>query len=787
MMTLSLVVFADYKLEDFQMDVKSRGSGAHGWRVLLGMGVCGLLACAVLSFPGPLLIQAVAAQTRGEQNQLTVDRIYSAPSLSGKILRDTVWSPDGKMLTYLDNGSGGPEIWAVDALNGQRHVLVDAPRLRGLLLNPESRGQQTGLGRLSPTRYLWAPGSEALLLISARELFWYDLKSKSAKKLVAEREGKVSAGEEGEIDDAKISPDGHWVSFLRRHDLWVVSVAGGEIRQLTKGGSEDLRDGELDWVYPEELDLDTAYWWAPDSSKISFLQLDERKVEKYPLVSQLSYAGSVTEEQFPAAGSPNPVARVGVVDVDGGDVRWMDTGSDPSVLLARVAWLPDSRRVAIERLNRVQNHLELLFAEAASGKCETVLTEQDKYWINLNDDLRFLSDGRRFLWASERSGFRHLYLYDIAGKQIAQLTRGDWEIEDGVTMDEQSQAVYFTSTKKSPVERQFYSVTLLGGAPVELTQGHGTHEVSMAPDGGHFLDTYSTATSPPQQRLYKKDGSLVATLEENRIPELEKYHFQPVEFFTVPGADGTPLDAAMIKPTGFEPTRRYPVIVHLYGGPHGQEVRDEWQGTNLLWHELMAEKGFVIFILDNRGTAGRGHNFETPIYHHFGRVELADQLAGARWLSSQPYIDSSRIGIWGWSFGGYLTCVAMLRGGGVFKAGFAGAPVTDWQRYDTIYTERYMGTPQENPEGYRDSSPVNFAAGLQGTLLIAHATGDDNVHFSNSLALAEKFVMAQKYAEFLIYADRGHGISDAAARRHIFNRATQFFVENLGDKSDVGR
>jgi len=763
------------------MNRKAPGAGACRLWKRLAAGFCGLLACALLRFAGPLRIESAAAQqTGGGQNQLTVERIYSAPSLSGRVLRDTVWSSDGKQLSYLDNGSGGPEIWGVDAASGQRHVLVDARHLRDVLLPPASRGQQTGLGRLSPPQYLWAPGGQALLFISARELFWYELKSGSAKKLFGEAEGKASAGEAADIDDAKISPDGHWVSFLRNHDLWVVSVAGGEPRQLTRGGSEELRNGELDWVYPEELDLETAYWWAPDSSKIALLRLDESAVEKYPLVNELSYGGALTEERFPAAGSPNPVARVGVVDAMGGDVRWMDTGSDPSALLARVRWLPDSRRVAIERLNRVQNHLELLFADAASGKCETVLTEQDKYWINLSDDLHFMADGRRFLWSSERSGFRHLYLYDISGKQTAQITRGDWEIENVANVDEQGQAVYFTSTQKSPIERQFYRVALGGGEPVELTHDHGTHEVSMAPDGKHFLDTYSTAMTPPEQRLYNADGSIVATLEENKVAELGTYHFQPVEFLTVPGADGTPLDAAMIKPEGFDARRKYPVIVHLYGGPHGQEVRDAWEGSNLLWHELMAEKGFVIFIVDNRGTAGRGHNFETPIYHHFGSVELADQLAGVKWLSSQPYIDSSRVGIWGWSFGGYMTCVAMLRGGGIFKAGFAGAPVTDWRRYDTIYTERYMGTPQENAEGYRDSSPVNYASGLEGKLLVAHATGDDNVHFSNSVALAEKFVEAQKYAEFLIYADRGHGISDSAARIHVFNRATQFFVENLG-------
>jgi len=759
---------------------------------VLKFSVFSLPAWVLLAWAGAPRVKTAAAQqngARGGQSQLTVERIYSAPSLSGRPLRDTMWSPDGKLLTYLDEKGGQPEIWAVDSANGQRRVLVDPQHLRDVLLPAASRGQQTGLGRVTPPRYLWAPGGQALLFISAKELFWYDLKSGSAKKLLGEGKGAGSSAETADIDDAKVSPDGRWVSFLRAHDLWVVSSTGGEPRQLTRGGTEEVRNGELDWVYPEELDLGTAYWWAPDSSKLALLRLDERAVQKYPLVDALPYTAGVTEERFPAAGSPNPVARVGVVDLMGGDVRWMDTGSDTTALLARVVWLPDSRRLAIERLNRVQNHLDLLFADADSGKCQSVLTEQDKYWVNLagdgfgpsaSDDLHFFADGKRFLWSSERSGFRHLYLYDLAGKQTAQLTRGDWQVDNVVRVDEQAQAVYFVSTRKSPVERQLDRVALSGGDPVELTHEHGSHGVSMAPDGKHFLDSYSTAMRPPQQRLYNADGSVVATLEENKVAELEKYQLQPVEFFAVPGADGTPLDAAMIKPVGFDPGRKYPVIVYQYGGLHAQVVRDAWAGSLFLWNEMMAEKGFVIFILDNRGTAGRGHNFEAAIYHHFGSVELADQLAGVKWLAKQPYVDSTRVGIWGWSFGGYMTCMAMLRGGDVFKAGFAGAPVTDWRRYDTIYTERYMGTPEENPEGYRDSSPVNFAAGLKGKLLIAHATGDDNVHFSNSVALQEKFVAAQKYAEFLIYADRGHGISDTPARIHIFNRMTQFFVENLG-------
>ena len=315
--------------------------------------------------------------------------------------------------------------------------------------------------------------------------------------------------------------------------------------------------------------IHTAYWWSPDSAKIAFLQLDERPVEKYPLTDLLSPEGGLVEERYPIAGSPNPNARVGVVPVAGGEVRWLDTGADNTALVARVDWLQDSRRVAIERLNRAQTRLDLLFADAATGTSQVALAEQDKYWINLADDLHFFADGKRFLWSSERSGFRHLYLYDISGKQLAQLTNGDWEVDGVNGVDEQNGQVYFTSTEVSPIERHLYRVSISGGEPVPLTAARGTHDVELAPDRKHFLDTYSTAMTPPRQDLYNTDGSTVATIEENKVSELESYHLQPVEFFTVPGADGTPLDAALIKPAGFDPSRKYPVIVHLYGGPQG--------------------------------------------------------------------------------------------------------------------------------------------------------------------------------------------------------------------------
>jgi dipeptidyl-peptidase-4 len=737
------------------------------------LALLALAACAPLATP----VRAQQAAPAADFKPLTVERIYGQPSLGGRLTMGVEWSPDGTLLSYTQRAGEGrdakTDVWVLDVRTGERRVLVDGDKLRQVLPTTAGpQGQQTGLGRQTPQRYAWAPSGDALLFVGQNELYWFDLKTQTPKKLVL-------SGPPAPVRDPKISPDGKWVSFVRNHDLRVVNVATGEEKQLTQGGREELMNGELDWVYPEELDIRTAYWWAPDSSQIAFLQMDERPVTKYPLVNLLSYTGEMESERYPKAGDANPIARVGVVRLSGGEPRWMDLGADTNIYAARVGWLRDSKRLAIQRLNRAQTKLELLFADAATGRAQVILTEEDRYWINLHDDLTFLSDGQRFLWSSERDGFRHLYLYDLSGKLLKQLTQGKWEVSALAGVDEKKGAVYFTATEKSPIERHLYRVGLDGTGMMRVTREDGTHGINLAPDCAHYLDAYSNATTPARQDVYNADGTRAATLNENKVAELADYKLQPPEFFTVPGADGTPLHAMITKPYGFDPSKKYPVIVYLYGGPHSQVVRNAWGGSNFLWHEMMAQKGFVIFSLDNRGMAGRGHAFETPIYHHFGEVELTDQVAGVNYLKSLPYVDASRIGIWGWSFGGYMTCNAMLNAADLFKAGFAGSPVTDWRQYDTIYTERYMGLPQDNADGYKNSSPVNQAAKLKGKLLIAVGTGDDNVHYANTVELNEHFIRAGRYAEIQIYPGRGHGISDPPARIHLFRRITQFFLDNL--------
>jgi len=755
---------------------------------------------------------AARAQTKDTSQpaqKLTVERIYSEPSLSGHTLRGITWTPDGKQITFLEAKRSGAEraaeervenerqgkkkkendadLWIVDATSGDRKVLVSGELLASMLPeNSSAPTQATGLGRHAPADYQWAPDGTALLFQGPNALVWFELKEKAPRTLVS---GTAN------LADPKISPDGKFISFVRDHNLWLVNVADGKEHPVTRDGVEEIRKGELDWVYPEELDIKTAYWWAPDSSAIAYLEMDERKVAQYPLVDFASFDGKAEMERYPPAGGANPVVHVFVTPVSGGQAKQMDTGSETDQYVPRVNWLPDSKHVAIQRLNRAQTNLDLMIADASTGASRVALTEKDQYWINVSDDLRFLQDGQRFLWSSERSGFRHIYLYNPEGKQLAQLTKGDWEVSAIDAVDEKAGVIYFTATEKSPMERHVYRVGLDGSGFTRLTKDPGTHAANFAPSAGSppgvnvvssasasvtaFIDTYSNTMNPPRQDLLRPDASRIAVLNENKVAELASYHLSPVEFLEVKTHDGMTLNAYMIKPPDFDPHRKYPVLVYTYGGPHVQVVMNEWERSTFLWHQLMAQKGYIIFALDNRGSAGRGHLFEEPIHYRLGAQELSDQRDGAAYLKSLPYVDANRMGIWGWSYGGHMTLHAMFEDWNDFKAGFAGGPVTDWHYYDSIYTERYVGLLPQNEDYYKASSPIDKVKQFRGKLLIAHGTGDDNVHFANTLALINELIENGKYVEVMPFPGRGHGVSDAPARRLLMERVTRFFLDNL--------
>jgi dipeptidyl-peptidase 4 len=746
-----------------------------------------------LSFAGTLGVSPALAQAAAPASatkELTLDRLFSPPFLGGRATQGVQWAPDGKRLSYLERKGAGRdavvELWTMDAATGERKVLVNGETLKSVTQPEKAKtSQATGLGRVQADNYQWAPDGDSLLFIGTNSMVILDLKTMQAKPVVSS---------ELEIEDSKFSPDGKWISFSRDANLFAVNLASGETKTLTTGGSEEVLKGKLDWVYPEELDSRTAYWWSPDSSKIAYYEMDERPVTRYPIMDMSSPTGGTEYTRYPQAGEANPIVRVGVVAVSGSgavaETRWMDTGANPDVYLARVNWLPDSQRIAIQRLNRGQNQLDLLFCDASTGTPKTVLTETDKYWLNISDDLYFFSDNRRFLWSSERTGYRHFYVYDDSGKQLMQLTAGEWGISDlggfgpgamnHPAVDEKRGYVYFTSNKDNVLETQLYRVSLGDKSLTRVTKEAGSNTSRISPDLASFINSYSNARTPTRQDLYRIDGTRVAVINDGNVPELAQYKLTPQEFVEVTADDGTKLHASIIKPLDFDPSKKYPVLINVYGGPHVQLVRNSWGSLGYLMHEVLAAKGYVVFTLDNRGSWGRGHAFETPIYHQLGKIELQDQLAGVKYLKALGYVDSARIGITGGSYGGYMTLEALFNAPDVFKAGISDAPVSDWKLYDTIYTERYMGRPQDNAEGYKNSSPVNQAEHLKGKLMLVHGTGDDNVHFANSVEVLNALIDSGLYPDqLMVFPGRGHGISDAAARALMYRRIMEFTLHNL--------
>jgi dipeptidyl-peptidase-4 len=612
----------------------------------------------------------------------------------------------------------------------------------------------------------WSQDGRELLLSLKGDVFLFSFASGQVRQLT-----QTPFAEH----DPKLSPDGRWVSFRIAHDLYLLDIRSGKLSQLTRDGSPTRLNGELDWVYPEELGIPTAYWWSPDSRNLAYLQFDVSGVMQYPHGDLLKVNPVYEPQRFPRAGTPNPRVRLGVIAAAGGKTRWLDLGADEH-LIGRVTWLPDASGVAVHRLNRVQNRLSLIIA-SAGRPLRTVLEESDPAWINLKDDFRFLRKSQRLVWGSERSGFRHVYVYDLTGGPPRGLTSGDWEVTELACVDETADRVYYLSTEVHARERQLFSVALDGSGRRRLSTEKGTHGVSMAESCRHYLATHSSIGLPPRHSVHTStDGAMVTELRERDRKAGEQFEILPTEFIEFKAKDGALFLARLIKPAGFDPSRKYPAVVQVYGGPHAQTVRDLWRGTD--WDQFLAHRGFVVWQMDNRGSASRGHAWETPLHKRFGRQELADQLEGVAYLISLGFIDRTRIGIQGWSYGGFLTLYSLLNAPDVFRAGISGAPVTDWRNYDTIYTERYLSLPQHNEEGYRDGSPVHQASKLRAKLLLVHNFEDDNVLFQHTLRMMDALQQAGKKFEFLLYPQKAHVVS-GSYRKHMLESMAEFLEKNL--------
>lgn len=675
-------------------------------------------------------------------------------------------SPDGKRVTFLrgkDSNKNRLDLWAYDIASGQTAKLVDAddilPGDEVLSDEEKARRERQRIAALSGiVDYQWAPDGRSLLFPLGGELYLYDL-AKTGKSAVR----KLTNGE-GFATDPKLSPRGGFVSFVRNRNLWVIDLASGKSIQLTRDGSDVIGNGVAEFVADEEMNRHTGYWWAPDDSAIAFARIDETPVPVQKRYEVYPDRTEVVEQRYPAAGDRNVLVKLGVIAPKAGAApKWVDLGKEQDIYLARVDWR-DPQRLTFQRQSRDQHRLELIEADLAGGGQRVLQTETSKTWVPLHDDLRFLRDGR-ILWNSERSGFEHLYVLSEDGSKATALTSGDWPVDGVLAVDEAAGFVYFAAGKDSPMDAQVYRVPLAGGAIERLSRTDGTHAASFAANASVYVDNWSNPTTPPQLELFRNDGTRIAALLKNDLADPQhpyaKYAgaHRPIEFGTLKAADGaTPLQYSLIKPAGFDANKRYPVVVMVYGGPASQTVKRAWAPD---FNQYLAQHGYVVFSLDNRGTPRRGAAFGGALYGKQGTVEVADQLKGVEWLKSQPWIDGSRIGVYGWSNGGYMTLMLLAKASNQYACGAAGAPVTDWALYDTHYTERYMGLPKANVAGYQEARVLEHIDGLKSKLLLIHGMADDNVLFTNSTALMSALQKRGQPFELMTYPGAKHGLKGA--------------------------
>ncbi len=701
-----------------------------------------------------------------QKKPVTLDTLDAAARLTALGPGSPVaWAPAGDKWIYRR----GDRLMIYDAGTRSSRELINVSSMNAAAVSApkEPRPFDWENRRVSESDVQWSANSHEILY-SSGDLFLIQVEGGKWSQLT-----HTPAPER----DPKLSPDGKSVAYLRDWDIYVMDLSSHKERRLTTGGSATVRNGVLDWVYPEELDLGTAYWWSPDSRSIAYLQFDVSHEPLYPHADLRGVQAIDEPQRYPKAGQNNPDVRLGVIATNGGRTRWLDLGDTRNdYLIARVTWTPDSERLYVMRPNRIQNHLDLLAVDAGSGRVTKVLEESDPYWVNLAEEPRWVKAGAQFLWLSERDGFEHIYLYASDGTLLRQLTRGSFEVTGISTVDEKSGRVFYTSSETSPVERQVYSIGLDGNGKRQVTSGAGTHSVSFSPTNRFFLASFSSTAEVPRVTLFSGDGNEVGVYREPDRRIVDEYALLPVELVSYSNADGTQFHARLIKPSGFDASSKYPAIVQVYGGPGAQGVRNAWSGAD--FDQVLAHAGFVVWQVDNRGSAGRGHAFETPVFHNLGPTELGDQIAGVKYLLSLGFVDPGRIGIRGWSYGGFMTLNALLNAPDTFKAGVAGAPVTDWRNYDTIYTERFMGLPSTNADGYKKTALPQSARNLKGSLMIMHNLEDDNVLFQNTVQMMEALQRAGKQFETVIYTQKTHGVTGPETR-HRDAAMLDFFERRL--------
>jgi dipeptidyl-peptidase-4 len=718
-------------------------------------------AAALAVFAAPVARSQELGVEEHAKKPLTLEKI-SEPAFGGPGASGFAWR-DATRVTWVVPQGMGPEapatLWEFDTASGKKTKLFE----------PLPVKDRTGKERkLSPRGGTWSPKGDVLLVAFDHDL-WLLAPGAEPRRLMNDPDDEEAPA---------FSPDGSCVAYVKKSDLFTLELATGVETRLTTTGSEHVFNGKLDWVYEEELANrrgSRAYEWAPDSSAIAYLRLDETRVPAFPVVDFTPVNEKVLPQRYPKAGDPNAIPSVHVVDLAGHETASFAPAPDDVYVAPELAWTADGKRVCFLLLDRPQTTLDVLLLPRTGSAPEKLLTETDAAWINAIEPPRFLADGT-FLFLSERTGFFHLYHYAADGTLRNAVTKGDWMIDGPWAVDEKAGLVWFTATERDPRERHVYRARLDGTGLARVTEEHGFHSLKLSPGGDSFVSTYSNATTPPRTFVRKASGALVGVLDDAPGPYAD-YVLGSVEMGSFKGSDGTLFYTRLVKPADFDAAKKHPAIVLVYGGPHAQLVQDRWGAASGLDHYL-ASKGFLVWTMDNRGSWGRGHAFETPLLRNMGAQELKDQLEGVAELTKKPFVDASRLGIWGWSYGGYMTLYAVTHTNGTFTCAMAGAPVSDWKFYDSIYTERYMKRPKDNPEGYKASSPLEAAKNLSAKLLVMHGTSDDNVHMQNSIDFFDELMKARKDFVFVPLPRQQHGPRrEALLYRN--QRLVEWFEKNL--------
>lgn len=730
-----------------------------------------------------LLLLAALAATPAMAERLTLDRIYSEASLAGASVRNLRVSPDGERVTFLRPRADDQyrlDLWEYNTRSKATQRLVDSQKLvpnEELSLEEKARRERARTAGLSGIlSYYWSPDGKQLLVPIGGDLYLVDAAKPEAARKVAS----------GNVIDPKISPRGRYVSFVRNQNLVVIDLTTGAERQLTLDGKGTVHNGEAEFIAQEEMDQHTGYYWAPDDSQIAYRRYDDAPV---PVVRRFEIFADRTEvidQHYPAAGDPNVAIELMVVNPATGEQRKIDLGADKDIYLVRADFSADAKTLVYQRQTRDQKRLDLVAVDVATLAQRPLFSESSRTWVEVHNDLRFLKNRQAFIWASERSGRKHLYLYGLDGKLLHPISRGEWGVDNILAVDEGAGKVYVSSNREAVIDKQTYALSLDGrnaDKPARITQGDGWHEASFAGNGKLFVDTYSNPNTPPQVSIRRADGSMVEWIEKNELNANHPYtrHLDahlPTEFGTLKAADGQTLQYSIIKPAGFDVNKRYPVFLFTYGGPHSQRVTRAWGNY---FDQYMAQQGFVVFRLDNRGSGRRERQFTDVLHNNLGKHEVEDQVAGIDWLAKQSFVDPKRVGVFGWSYGGFMTLRLLSAASDKIAMGVSVAPVTDWALYDTHYTERYVGgTPKGDPEAYKRSGVFAHLDGMKSNLLLIHGMADDNVLFSNTTLLIDELVKRNVQFDLMTYPGAKHGMSGRTNQRHVYGLIESYFKKQLG-------